>query len=197
METLIKPDKKYYAKNIWVIITISIVIIISVSITNLIITVAGGDPNAKVILWWITLGCILCLWIIVYPVMHLWIKNLSYVIREDRVTIHKGILTKTKQNIPFRAVTDFILRRSLYDRFLGIGSIKVQTAGQSQTNTGYEGNLAGLLEYDNLHGELREKIKVLHPTSSGYVPPKTTGTDSEVLDDILNELKKISKKLDN
>ncbi len=196
METIIKPDKKYYTKNIWVIITISILIIISVAITNLIITIAGGDPTAKEILWWITLGCILGLWIIGYPLSHLWIKNLSYVIREDRVTIHKGILTKTKQNIPYRAVTDFVLHRSLYDRFLGIGSIRVQTAGQSQTGTGYEGNLAGLLNYDNLHGELREKIKVLHPTSSGNIQPKTSGTDSDVLEDILNELKKIRRNLD-
>lgn len=195
METTIKPDKKYYTKNIWMILTISIVAIISVGITNLIITIAGGDPNAKVILWWITLGCILCLWIIVYPIIHLWTKNLSYVIREDRVTINKGILTKTEQNIPFRAVTDFILQRSLYDRILGIGSIRVQTAGQSQTGTGYEGNLAGLLDYDDLHGELREKIKVLHPSQN--VEVKSQATDKDVLEEILNEIKQIRRKLDN
>lgn len=195
METIIKPDKKYYTKNIWVIITISILIIISVAATNLIITIADGDPNAKVILWWIALGCILSLWIIAYPLSHLWIKNLSYVIREDRVTIHKGIITKTKQNIPYRAVTDFILRRSLYDRILGIGSIKVQTAGQSQTNIGYEGNLTGLLDYDELHSELREKIKVLHPSQTGEV--KSKAQDNDVLDEILNEIKQIRRKLDN
>ena len=195
METTIKPDIKYYTKNIWVIISISILIIISVAATNMVITVADGDPSAKVILWWITLGCVLGLWIIGYPLSHLWIKNLSYVIREDRVTIHKGILTKTKQNIPYRAVTDFVLHRSLYDRFLGIGSIRVQTAGQSQTGTGYEGNLAGLLNFDNLHGELREKIKVLHPSQN--VEVKREVADKDVLEEILNEIKQIRRKLDN
>lgn len=195
METTIKPDKKYYTKNIWMVITIIMLIVISVAVTNLIITFANGDPFAKTVLWWIALGCIIAMIIIVYPLSHLWIKNLSYVIREDRVTIHKGIITKTKQNIPYRAVTDFVLYRSLYDRFLGIGSIRVQTAGQSQTGTGYEGNLAGLLDYDDLHGELREKIKVLHPTSTGNIQPKITGTDSKVLDEILNELKKINRNL--
>jgi uncharacterized membrane protein YdbT with pleckstrin-like domain len=195
METTIKPDKKYYTKNIWVIITISILIVISVATTNLIITVADGDATAKLVLWWITLGCVLSLWIIGYPLSHLWIRNLSYVIREDRVTIHKGILTKTKQNIPYRAVTDFVLHRSLYDRFLGIGSIRVQTAGQSQTGTGYEGNLAGLLDYDELHGELREKIKVLHPSQN--VEVKREAADKDVLEEILNEIKQIRRKLDN
>lgn len=196
METIIKPDKKYYTKNIWMVITIIVLIVISVAVTNFIITLADGDPFAKTVLWWIALGCVISMIVIVYPLSHLWIKNLSYIIREDRVTIHKGILTKTKQNIPYRAVTDFVLHRSLYDRFLGIGSIRVQTAGQSQTGTGYEGNLAGLLEYDNLHGELREKIKVLHPTSSGNIQPKTTGTNNEILEDILDELKKINRNLD-
>jgi uncharacterized membrane protein YdbT with pleckstrin-like domain len=196
METIIKPDKKYYTKNIWMVITIIVLIVISVAVTNLIITLANGDPFAKTVLWWIALGCVISMIIIVYPLSHLWIKNLSYIIREDRVTIHKGILTKTKQNIPYRAITDFVLHRSLYDRFLGIGSIRVQTAGQSQTGTGYEGNLAGLLNYDDLHGELREKIKVLHPASEGKIQQKSTGTDKEVLDDILDELKKISRKLD-
>ncbi len=195
MESTIKPDKKYYTKNIWVNITISILIIISVAITNLIITIADGDTTATTIIWWITLGCIISMIVIVYPLSNLWIKNLSYVIREDRVTIHKGILTKTKQNIPYRAVTDFVLHRSLYDRFLGIGSIRVQTAGQSQTGTGYEGNLAGLLDYDNLHGELREKIKVLHPSQTGEVKSKVQ--DNDVLDEILNEIKKIRRNMEN
>lgn len=195
METMIKPDKKYYTKNIWVFITISILIIISVAITNLIITIADGDTNAKVILSWITLGCNVSLWIIAYPLSHLWIKNLSYVIREGRVTINKGILTKTKQNIPYRAVTDFVLHRSLYDRYFGIGSIRIQTAGQSQTGTGYEGNLVGLLDYDNIHGELREKIKVLHPSQN--VEVKSQATDKDVLEEILNEIKQIRRKLDN
>lgn len=196
METIIKPDKKYYTKNIWMILTISVLSIIAVGITNLIIAITGGDPIANESLWLISLGWILWLWIIVYPIIHLWIKNLSYVIREDRVTIHKGIITKTKQNIPFRAITDFILQRSLYDRILGIGSIKVQTAGQSQKNTGYEGNLAGLLDYDGLHSELREKIKVLHPTNTKNLQSKTTGIDSKVLEDILTELKQINRNLE-
>lgn len=196
METIIKPDKKYYTKNIWMILTISVLSIIAVGITNLIIAITGGDPIANESLWLISLGWILWLWIIVYPITHLWIKNLSYVIREDRVTIHKGIITKTKQNIPFRAITDFILQRSLYDRILGIGSIKVQTAGQSQKNTGYEGNLAGLLDYDGLHSELREKIKVLHPTNTKNLQSKTTGIDSKVLEDILTELKQINRNLE-
>ena len=97
--------------------------------------------------------------------MVLWIKNLAYVIEEDRITVHKGILTKIQQNIPYRAITDFMLHRSLHDRFLGIGAIRIQTAGQTQTMTGYEGQLAGLVQWNDLLQQLREKVKKLHPTA--------------------------------
>lgn len=196
METMIKPDKKYYTKTIWSIITIIILIVLAIALTNLIITLADGDTYTKKIMWWIGYGCIGVMVLIVYPISHLWIKNLSYTILDDRVTIHKGILTKTKQNIPFRAITDFILQRSLYDRFLGIGSIKVQTAGQSQNATKYEGNLDGLLDYDNLHAKLREKIKAFHPTNEENIEAKKVSKDEDILDEILNELKLIRRNLD-
>ena len=117
------------------------------------------------VLWPITLGLILIMWAITAPIVALWIRNLTYVIEEDRITIHKGILTKIQQNIPYRAITDFMLYRSLYDRFLGIGAIRIQTAGQSQTVTGYEGQLTGLLEWDDLLQQLREKVRKLHPVA--------------------------------
>jgi len=196
METRIKPDKKYYTKNIYVILTIILFIIITIALTNLFLTIAGAPPPTNQIMWWIGHGCIGVMILIVYPISHLWIKNLSYTILDDRVTIHKGILTKTKQNIPFRAITDFILQRSLYDRFLGIGSIKVQTAGQSQNATSYEGNLDGLLDYDSLHAQLREKIKAFHPTNKEDIAVKSVSKDEDVLDEILNELKQIRRNLD-
>jgi len=177
----------------WTILTVILFIVITIFITNLIITIANGDPFAKKIMWWVGYGCIGVMALIIYPISHLWIKNLSYTISEDRITIHKGILTKIKQNIPFRAVTDFILHRSLYDRILGIGSIKVQTAGQSQTTATYEGNLDGLLEFDELHAQLRERIKIFHPLKDEKVKGKSEKSD--VLDEILQEIKEIRRGL--
>jgi uncharacterized membrane protein YdbT with pleckstrin-like domain len=137
-------------------------------------------------------------WIISYPITYLWIKNLSYIVREERVTIHKGILTKTQQNIPLRAVTDFALQRTIYDRILGIGSIKIQTAGQTKSPTGYEGSLSGLLDYEAWQTELRQKIEILHPLSVGTATTETSmKTDEGILVQILDELKKIRTSLEN
>jgi len=161
----------------------------------MIILLTSGDQEAILIIWIVAAASILGMWVIGYPLTYLWIKNLEYTIYGDRVTIHKGILTKTKQNIPFRAITDFALVRTLYDRLLGIGAIKIQTAGKHMSSGSmYEGSLSGLINYDQLHAELREKVKTLHPSSG----PLATGdaeetTGGDVMQEILNELKEIRK----
>ena len=125
------------------------------------------------------------IWAISIPIIKLWIKNLAYVIQDDRVTIHKGILTKTQQNIPYRSVTDFALKRTIYDRLLGLGSINIQ------------GSLIGLIDYENLHSELKEKLKKLHPVSESTTTSEPVRkTDESVLIQMLEELKKIRRNLE-
>lgn len=197
MEETIKPDRKYFTKCVLILLTISVLVFIAASIIHLIIYLSDGDPGAPPILWLVSVCSVLIMWIVSCPIIKLWIKYLSYTIRGDRVTIQKGIITKTQQNIPYRSVTDFILQRSLYDRFLGIGSIKIQTAGQTQSPSGYEGNIAGLIEYEKWHHQLREKVKSLHPVSESLTTsepvPKST---AQLLEHMLVELKAIRKQIE-
>jgi len=194
MEEMIKPNEKLFTKTVWVLLTVTAFILAGVSIIHLIIYIADGDLNAPPVIWLIAAIVVLVMWLIVYPIAILWIRNLSYLIQEDRITIHKGILTKTQQNIPYRSITDFILQRSLYDRLLGIGSIRIQTAGQSQSATGYEGNMAGLVEYEKLHNRLRERLRLLHPISEALTTSEPVEKSMEqILEQMLHELKAIRK----
>ena len=197
----IKPDKKLLTKQWFVLLTISLAIVILAIVLQFLIPLDEGVTSGQVaiILWPITLGVILLLWIISAPIITLWIKNLAYYIEDDRITIFKGILTKQQQNIPYRAITDFILHRSLYDRFLRIGEIRIQTAGQSRTITGYEGQLYGLVHWEDLHQKLRSKLKILHPISEATtVAESVAGLSSDdKLRQILEELKAIRKVLEN
>ena len=194
----IKPNKNLFTKQLYVLLTISLLILVVAVILQITIPL---DPkvsagNVASILWPIIIIVLFFLWLIAVPLVKAWIKNLIYYIDEDRITIHKGILSKIKQNVPYRAITDFQLHRSLYDRFLGIASIKVQTAGQSPTATGYEAKLSGLTEWDNLFEILRGKVKILYPSS---VTPKTTGSienEYGLLQKILEELKGIRNALE-
>ena len=197
MEKLLKPDRKYFIASLWIHLTASISLILLTGIIHLIISLVSGDRNAISIIWLISIGIILITWIIVFPLVQLWIKKLSYNISEDRITLFKGIITKTQQNIPYRAITDFALQRGPYDRILGIGSIKIQTAGQSRNPTGYEGNLSGLIDFDNLMIELRAKIKVLHPVSEALTVNEPTGSASnDVLGHVLAEVRRIREMME-
>ena len=193
MENVIKPDRKYYTAQLLILSILSSMIIIGAIVINLIIYYEEGpDLEGITLIWLICLGLTTIMWAVSLPLIHLWIKNLSYFIRDDRITIQSGILTKKEKNIPYRSITDFVLVRGPFDRILGIGTIKVQTAGQSAE--GYEGNLSGLLDYKPLHADLREKLKFLHPISeSATTSEPIKQTNDSVLIQILEELKEIRK----
>lgn len=200
MKNSIKPDKKLFTKLWCVLLTLQFLLLLIALILQIFIPLEGEVSSSEIssIVWPIYGGIIFLSWIITAPIVVLWIKNLEYMIEDDRIIIHKGILTKVRKNIPYRAITDFILHRSLYDRFLGIASIRIQTAGQTQTATGYEGNMAGLINWEELHQNLREKIKHLHPISESLTtqekPPARP--DQNTLELILKELKAIRKALE-
>ena len=193
----IKPNKNLFTKQLYVLLTISFLVLIVAAILQITILldpkVTANDVSA--IVWHITFGVIFLLWLIAVPTIKLWIKNLYYYIDEDRVTIHKGILSKIKQNVPYRAITDFQLHRSLYDRALRIGSIRVQTAGQKPNPSGYEATLSGLVEWDNLLEQLRAKVMILYPKTGAAATGSSLSTEKEILQNILDELKKIRTTL--
>ena len=196
----IKPHRKLLVKQWLILLTLTLLLAIVGLILQLTLPHIEGVTSNQVaaVLWPIALGLILIMWAISAPIIALWIRNLAYVIEEDRVTIYKGILTKIQQNIPYRAITDFMLHRSLYDRFLGIGAIRIQTAGQTQTVTGYEGQLAGLLQWDDLLQQLREKVKRLHPVAESVTvaEPVAQLVSDDRLQQILLELQSIRKMLE-
>ena len=153
------PDRKLFRKQLMVLTTLTVLLAVIGAVVTAIMAVVEGESASAVPVLWIVLGSVVAaLWLVATPVIYLWIRNLSYRIQKDKVIINKGILTKTQQNIPIRMVTDFRLQRSLYDRWLGIGSILLQTAGQNQNATGYEGKLSGLTAWSDLHEELQRLV---------------------------------------
>ena len=192
----IQPDSKLKSRIYLDYLTVVVFAAILAAIVTVIIAFAKPQKldDAASVIWGIALGLIVLGWIVIIPVVSLWVKNLSFIIEEDRVTIHKGILTKIQQNIPYRAITDFQLHRSLYERFLGIGSIRIQTAGKSHDGTGYEGKLSGLLDWDSRHADLRTRVKHLHPLSESAAVTEPATKDTQTL--ILEELRAIRKGLE-
>ncbi len=199
MQTIsLKPDRKLLTKQFYVLITISVFHLILGTLLQILIPLGKATAEqVAIIVWPIILGLLVLMWIISVPIIFLWVKNLEYFIEEERIRIHKGILTKIQQNIPYRAVTDFQLHRSLYDRFLGISSIRIQTAGQTQSPTGYEGNIAGMINWDNLMMELRTRLKRFHGEAIEDTNlEKEASVQKDVFEKMLIELQNIRKVLE-
>jgi len=191
MNIPLKPDILYFKKQIYIFLTITVLIYIFFLPFCLIILNEKG-PGLFILflgtVGWSIIGAIILLF------HKLWIDRLSYIIEDSSITIYKGIFTKIEQNIPNTKVTDFILHRDLFDRFMGIGSIKVQTAGGSGA-VGYEGKLDGLLDYKEVHNNLRDRLISMQTVAE---PTKNINESNDsVLTDILIELKEINKKLDS
>ncbi len=184
----IVPDRRWLTKQWLVYATITLLAVIAAGIAHLVVALAAPDQaeaaTAMGIVWLSVGGAVVAMWAIAVPIVLLWYRNLEYLIEEDKVIVRKGILTKTQHNIPFEMVTDFRLQRTLYDRALGIGSILIQTAGQSTNPTGYEGKLAGLADWDDLHEELRRRLRRERPTSAG-------DSESGALEELLGEVRRI------
>lgn len=196
----IRPDKKLLCKYRLILLTIIILVLFIFLILQLTIPLDGHiSPGELARIIWPIAGIIIFILCVIYlTVSTLWVKNLSYFIEEDRVVVVKGILTKKQQNIPYRAITDFMLQRSLYDRIFGIGEIRIQTAGQSRSPSGYEGQLSGLLEYEELHKQLRGKLLSMHSGGEAVAISGITASSGsdDIQQQILQELKGIRQALE-
>jgi uncharacterized membrane protein YdbT with pleckstrin-like domain len=200
MEQILKPDKKLVTKQWAILLVLSCLVVLVALLLQFLLPLSEDVTSEEVsaLVWPIAGGVIFVLLVIVGPILVIWVKNLSYMVGEEKVNIHKGILTKVQKNIPYRAITDFVVNRSIFDRILGIASIRIQTAGQSQTPTGYEGNIAGMVDWKGLHTILRDRIKKLHPVSEALATrePASSATERDLLVQILNELKAIRKAME-
>ena len=192
--TSLKPDEVYFKKQIYITILITFIIhLFFIPFCLYVLDEKKVDGTLALILgsiFWF----ILCFVILFFR--KLWIGNLSFVIKDSSIAIYKGIFTKIEQNIPNSKVTDFVLYRDLFDRFLGIGSIKVQTAGASG-ESGYEGILDGILDYNEIHKNLSDKLVSVQSSKSNESINNSSISNDNVLLEILNELKDINKKLNN
>lgn len=184
----IAPDRRWLTKQYFVLATITAATALAAGALHLIGAAALDEADRGdlgLLIWGISGAAALVMWLIAVPILVLWHRNLSYAIEPQRIVIRKGILTRIQQNIPFSMVTDFRLQRSLYDRALGIGSIQVQTAGQGVAGAGYEGKLAGLEDWGELHEHLRGRIR-----------GTAMSTDDVDLGDILDEIREIRRVLE-
>jgi membrane protein YdbS with pleckstrin-like domain len=125
-------------------------------------------------------------------------ETFQYEIQDDEVIVRSGIITKSVKHVPYRTITNLEIRRDPFDRLLGFGSLKIQTAGMSG-QSGAEENLPGLPEVDDVYQTVVTALRRYR----GALPPTQAGEDvvaapaqSDALGAILEEVRAIRAALD-
>ena len=194
-----KPSPKYLGKLRLVITIIALLILASGVLLGWLMSLdksigASGFRIVVIItaildaIWWVP-GMLLT-----GPYYH----SLSYEIQDDEVIVRVGIWTKSVKHVPYRTVTNLTAKRDILDRWLGLGTLDIQTAGMSG-QTGAEEKLAGLPDVQ----EVYEMVATALRRFRGAMAPTTTEVEAEpamasagVLNEILAEVRAIRQALE-
>lgn len=199
---VIMPDSRYQTKLFMGITLLALIITISVCLfLALIFTEEGiGDGASTALL--IGIGANLLWYLPAMVLVPAYYRSLRYEIQDDEVIVHVGIITKSVKHVPYRTVTNLEVKRDPFDRILGIGTLKIQTAGMSG-QTGAEESLVGLPDYTDVYEHvavaLRQFRGGMSPTQADVEPvalQEGLPVNGEVLPAMLAELQAIRRALE-
>jgi membrane protein YdbS with pleckstrin-like domain len=192
-----EPSSRYLAKFR---LQISIVLLMIYLLFAPLAFAFGGDDSDGD-LWYLAIsgGVILLSWLVSMILAGPYYRSLRYEVLADEVIVRAGIITKSVKHVPYRTVTNITVRRGLLDRWFGLGTLNIQTAGMSG-NTGAEESLVGLPDvqevYDIVVTELRRFRGSQAPTAADDDLPTPDYTASGELNQILVELRAIRHALE-
>lgn len=140
------------------------------------------------LLWWVP-GMLLT-----GPYYH----SLRYEIHADEMIMNVGVVTKSVKHVPFRTVTNLTVKRGILDRWFGIGTLDIETAGMSNTQGVPEQSLVGLENPQEIYEIV---VTALHRFRSGMAPSSAeeeapATASPEALNAILTEVRAIRQAIE-
>lgn len=149
-------------------------------------------PLATIYYFWIVATIILGIYVvIIVPFIFVYFPTIRYEVVENEIHVFRGIITKTRKVVPYRTITNMEIKRGLFDRFFGIGTIEIQTAGNSNVNKGGpEETIDGIPE--EFLQPLQDYIISMVRGMSGS---PGTSHDTDPISAILRELKELKTLL--
>lgn len=136
-----------------------------------------------------------------------YVRSIEYSVKAEtgeampEVYVKKGIFTISRNHVPFRTITNISSKAGIFDRFFGIGSVQVETAGYSgQEQRGPEEILEGIVFYEEVRDyiltELR-KVRGPYVTTTELPLDENKGIRSEEILITLQEIRDLLKKQTN
>ena len=195
----VTPDRKYLFRMRLIATTVALAILAGGILLGMILTLTGEIRlGGAIALLFVTVVLNGLWWLIALILIGPYYRSLRYEVQDDEVVVNAGIWTKSVKHVPYRTVTNMEVKRDVVDRWLGIGTLNIQTAGMSGQK-GAEERLVGLTNvqevYEAVAEELRRFRGGMAPTQSGVgVEPAVALPDG--LGEILAEVRAIRKSLE-
>jgi membrane protein YdbS with pleckstrin-like domain len=137
-----------------------------------------------------------------------YVATIEYSVRAEsgeampEIYVKKGLFTVTVKHVPFRTITNIASKSGVLDRLFGIGSVHIETAGNSPEERGPEEILEGIVFYEEVRdyilAELRKfrspyviGTEVCYPDD--VVRSHVTDTNKEILE-TLKQIKELFEK---
>lgn len=182
--TLFRPSPKYQAH---------ILIAIGISFVFLVLPFAllGLVPE----LGWVYLLIFMfanALWLVPAIILTpIYCRSIEYEFAERDLLVRRGIITRSESMVPYRMVTNVEVKRGPIARALGIGTLKVHTAGYSQQSRS-EATLNGLSNWEEVRQQLLDRIH--EHQAEEPVGTTASGDVATILGDILAEVRALREQ---
>ena len=117
------------------------------------------------------------LWLIPLLVLiPIFVKTIEYSVRAKsgeampEIYVKEGLFTITVNHVPFRTITNISSKAGVFDRLFGIGSVHIETAGNSNDIKGPEETLEGIVFYEEVRDYILAELRK-------FRDPYVTGTE--------------------
>jgi len=123
--------------------------------------------------------------------------SISYTFTKDEIMIERGVYWKHKSTVPYNRVTNIDIVQGPLSRRVGIGKVRVQTAGYSTASSGgatAEAQIFGVTNYEEIRDFILAKVRGRRPAAveaEAEIP--TPKEDTKM---VLAELRRIRKLLE-
>jgi len=191
------PHPQHKLKMRLVMTIIACLVMLGVLLISIPISIENNGIRTALIMIAICFGLDVLWWVPAMVLVEPYYRSLSYEIQDDQVVMRVGLATKSVKHVPYRTVTNITVKQDLIDRLLGLGTLEIQTAGMSGTNTA-EQSLAGLEDaqqvYEMVAARLQRFRGAMAPTATEEAG--TAGGAEAILGEILSELRAIRTKME-
>ena len=101
--------------------------------------------------WLIVLPLVFTIWAVIYPLQRLYSRRQIYRFEKDHLVVERSFLTKIRRVIPWSSIRETELVEDVFDRVLGVATIRVITSRKPLL-------LRGLKDNNNVEIDIKRRI---------------------------------------